>query len=98
MDNDGVSEWVCELNGNSHAETQLYCLTMNGSFPAPSPWPEYYHCAYPAEYQAEQDWLLLKASYSNSLHFPMELNVPENVVFVLLVAIPISLVKRRPGC
>jgi len=60
VDDDGVSEWICELNGNSHPETMVYCLTMGGGFPASSYWPEYYHCAYPAEYQAEQDWLLLK--------------------------------------
>ena len=72
VDGDGISEYICELNGNSHRETQVYCLTMNGCFPAESPWPEYYHSAYPAEYQQQQDWLTLKAAYSNSLWFPID--------------------------
>jgi len=72
LDGDGESEWLAELNGNSHPETQLYCLTTNGKFPAQSPWPEYYHTAYPAEYQAKQDWLTLKSAYSNSLWFPIK--------------------------
>jgi len=71
VDGDGASEWIAELNGRSHVETQLYCLTMGGHFPASSPWPEYYHSAYPAEYQARQRWLTLKAAYSNSLWFPI---------------------------
>ena len=77
VDSDGISEWICELNGFSHPQTQIYCLTMNGKFPAESPWPEYYHSAYPAEYQNQQDWLTLKAAYSNSLWFPMEQQIPE---------------------
>jgi hypothetical protein len=36
-----VSEWVCELNGPSCPETMVYCLTMNGEFPADAWWPEY---------------------------------------------------------
>ena len=58
------------LQGNTHRETMVYCLTMGGSFPAKSPWPEYHHSAYPAVYQAQQEWLSLKAAYSNSLWFP----------------------------
>ncbi len=71
VDQDGVSEWIVELNGNSHTETQLYCLTAGGSFPAHSPWPEYVHSAYPAAYQAQQDWITLKGAGSNSVWFPM---------------------------
>ena len=71
VDGDGVSEWVCEPQGRTNPETQVYCLTMGGAFPAKSPWPEYYHCAYPAKYQAAQDWLMLKGAYSNSLWFPL---------------------------
>jgi len=71
VDKDGVSEWIVELMGDTYPETQLYCLTGGGSFPAESPWPEYYHCAYPAEYQLEQDWLTLKSAGSNSLWFPI---------------------------
>jgi len=81
VDNDGFSEWVCELNGNSHPETQLYCLTMGGKFPAQAYWPEYYHCAYPAKYQAQQDWLLLKGAYSNSLWFP----IPQTLLYSLFL-------------
>jgi hypothetical protein len=93
VDGDGISEWVCEINGNSHPQTQLYCLTMDGKFPARAYWPEYYHCAYPAEYQIEQNWLLLKGSYSNSLHFPIEFNAPETGIFLL--ALPAFLVVKR---
>ena len=84
IDKDGKSEWICELNGNAHSQTRVYCLTLNGKFPASSPWPEYYHCAYPADYQKMQDWLTLKAAYSNSLWFP----IPEVVLasFALLAA------------
>ena len=71
VDQDGTSEWICELSGWSRLETQIYCLILNGSFPAPSSWPEYYHSAYPAEYQETQDWLTLKSAYSNSLWFPI---------------------------
>lgn len=71
IDKDGISEWIVELNGKSHPQTQVYCLTMNGKFPANSPWPEYSHSAYPAEYQAKQTWMQLRGAYSNSLWFPM---------------------------
>ena len=77
VDNDGRSEWIVELNGKSQAETMVYCLTLNGKFPAESPWPEYYHCAYPASYQDAQSWITLKASGSNSLWFPIERQIPE---------------------
>ena len=70
VDGDGVSEWIVELNGKRHPETQLYCLTMGGSFPAESPWPEYVHSAYPADYQAGQEWLTLKGAYSKGCWFP----------------------------
>jgi len=80
VDGDGVSEWVCELQGVTHPETQVYCLTMGGAFPAESPWPEYYCCAYPASYQSQQAWLTLKGAYSNSLWFP----IPEALLQGLL--------------
>jgi len=86
VDRDGISEWIVELNGKSHPETQLYCLTMGGEFPAESPWPEYYHCGYPAQYQQRQDWVTLKAAYSNSLWFPItEIIMPGFVVILLTV-------------
>jgi hypothetical protein len=69
VDQDGVSEWICELNGPSHPETMVYALTMGGAFPADAWWPEYYHCALPN--QAEASWLKLQAPYSNSMWFPM---------------------------
>jgi hypothetical protein len=72
VDKDGVSEWVCELNGRSHRQTEVHCLTLDGRFPAESPWPEYYHSACPAQYQNMQDWLKVKGAYSNSLWFPMD--------------------------
>ncbi len=91
VDQDGVSEWIVELNGNSHPETQVYCLTMNGSFPAPSPWPEYSHCAYPAEYQNQQDWITLKSAGSNSLWFPLELEIG----MIMAIQITLILIGKR---
>jgi outer membrane protein assembly factor BamB len=90
VDNDGVSEWLVELKGNTDAESQLYCLTMNGKFPADSPWPEYFHSAYPAEYQNDQSWLTLKAAYSNGLWFPM----PEVLVWSFLIVFGASIVRK----
>jgi len=90
VDRDGVSEWVVELNGNSHPETQMYCLTAGGSFPAESPWPEFCHCAYPAPYQQEQEWLTLKAAYSNSMWFP----IPELGWLVFTLAHIMGLFRR----
>lgn len=89
VDQDGVSEWIVELNGNFHTETQLYCLTAGGSFPAQSPWPEYYHSAYPAEYQEQQDWLTLKGAYSNSLWFPVSDILRLSVISLCLVFVAI---------
>jgi len=83
VDNDGMSEWIVELNGKYHLLTEVYCLTMNGKFPTISPWPEYYHTAYPAEYQKKQDWLTLKAAYSNSLWFPMPEASLGSAIFLL---------------
>ncbi len=80
VDNDGESEWIVELNGNSHPETMVYCLTLNGTFPADSAWPEYYHSAYPGEYQQSQDWLMLKGAYSNSLWFPLQQAQPSGAI------------------
>ncbi len=91
VDNDGKSEWIVELVGNTDAQTQLYCVTMNGKFPAKSPWPEYYHSAYPAKHQQSQTWLTLKAAYSNSLWFPM----PEVLLWPLLAALSAYLLHRR---
>jgi outer membrane protein assembly factor BamB len=70
VDGDGVSEWICELNGPSHPETMVYGLTMGGSFPADAWWPEFYHSAFPGPEQAQTDWLRLKAACSNSCFFP----------------------------
>jgi outer membrane protein assembly factor BamB len=81
VDNDGFSEWIVELNGNSHPQTQLYCLTMNGKFPARAYWPEYYHSSYPAGHQETEDWLLSKGGYSNSLWF----TIPE----ICIIGLPI---------
>jgi len=85
VDDDGRSEWVCELEG-SFPKTQVYCLTLNGSFPAASPWPEFYHSAYPGWYQREQDWLTLKGAYSNSLWFPLVMS-GENLVASSMVSL-----------
>ena len=82
VDGDGESEWIVELRGNSYIETLVYCLTLGGRCPAGSFWPEYYHCAYPGEYQRKQDWLLLKGAYSNSLWFPI--GQPWSACLVLL--------------
>ena len=89
VDQDGISEWVCELNGNSHRETQVYCLSMDGKFPAKASWPEYYHAAYPAEYQQKQEWLSLKGAYSNSVWFPIRetLHIPSLLLVFLLIAL-----------
>ncbi len=71
VDGDGVSEWIAELNGNTHGETMVYCLTMNGKFPANGYWTEFYHCSLPGSHQAAAGWLKLKASASNSMWFPI---------------------------
>jgi len=90
VDKDGKSEWIAELNGNSHPETQVYCMTENGAFPADAWWPEYYHCA--AADQQAASWLKLKASASNSLWFPMpELLFPTSIAGLL----GIVLLRRR---
>jgi len=79
VDKDRRSEWICGAGAaycsfltGCRQQTGVYCLTLDGKFPAQSPWPEYYHSACPAEYQNLQDWLGLKAAYSNSLWFPMD--------------------------
>ncbi len=85
IDDDGMSEWVVELRGWYHQQTRVYCLTMGGQFPAPSPWPEFHHCAYPADYQAQEEWLTLKAAGSNSLWFT---EIPEvtgpSILFMMI--------------
>jgi hypothetical protein len=87
-DGDGVSEWIVELTGHTRgSDTLLYALTMGGESPAKSPWPEYYHSAYPAEYQQEQEWLTLKAAYSNSLWFPIP-QFPQIMVSIILALLP----------
>jgi outer membrane protein assembly factor BamB len=91
VDKDGKSEWIVELNGKSHPQTMTYCLTLNGKFPADSPWPEYYHSAYPASYQNAQSWLTLKASASNSLWFPM----PEVLLPAIAAMIGVALLRRK---
>lgn len=96
VDQDGVSEWVVELNGNSHPQTMLYCLTMNGNFPAQAWWPEYVHSAYPAQYQAEQDWLMLKSASSNSLWFPIQEVLLPSITALSLILLPVHLQRRSP--
>ena len=91
VDKDGKSEWIAELNGNSHTETQLYCMTEGGAFPADAYWPEYYHCALPAADQQAASWLKLKASASNSLWFPM----PELLFPSIAGLLGIVLLRRR---
>ncbi len=99
IDGDGRSEWICELSadryhGDFFKGTQVYCLTLNGRYPAKSPWPEYYHSAYPAEYQNNQDWLSLKSAYSNSLWF----RIPENLALeALLVVIAVGSLSACKG-
>jgi len=65
---------------------------MNGKFPASAWWPEYFHTAFPAGYQASQGWLKSKAAYSNSMFFPIaEAGILITVGLVaarILVAIP----------
>jgi len=97
VDGDRVSEWICNLNGNSHPETQTYCLTMGGKFPARAYWPEYYHSALPVGDQQSAEWLALKGAYSNSMWFPMELQVPETSPLLLTMALMvISLIRKGP--
>jgi len=91
VDKDGKSEWICELNGKTHPQTQVYCLTMNGKFPADAWWPEYTHSAYPGPYQAQQGWLKLKAAYSAGLWFP----IPEVLLPSILAMFGLVLAWRR---
>ena len=91
VDKDGKSEWICEVNGLSHPQTQIYCLTLNGKFPAEATWPEYYHSALPAEEQLAASWLTTKAAYSNSLWFPM----PEVLLPSIAALLCIGLLRRR---
>jgi hypothetical protein len=88
VDGDGISEWICELNGNSHPETLVYCLTMGGSFPADAWWPEYYHCALPGAEQRASEWLKLKAPYSNAHFFPVVEGSMVLLMLILLSAFP----------
>jgi hypothetical protein len=90
-DGDGISEWVCELNGNSHPETMIYSLTMGGAFPAEATWPEYIHSALPAEMQNAADWLTLKGAYSNSYWMP----IPEVLLPSLAGLLLLGLLWRR---
>ncbi|MBU7004213.1 MAG: PQQ-like beta-propeller repeat protein [Theionarchaea archaeon] len=85
VDGDGFSEWVASINGNSHARSMVYCLSLGGKFPANAYWPEYYHSALPLEAQKSAGWLLLKGACSNSLWFPIELQVSEFHVFPIIV-------------
>jgi hypothetical protein len=96
IDRDGRSEWVVELNGGNY-DTQLYSLTLQGRFPAQSPWPEYYHCAYPARYQAEQEWLTLKSAGSNSLWFPITQITSAMLALAVLLDLAASAVFRSGG-
>ena len=74
VDEDGVSELICELNSNTNPETKLYCLTMDGSYPAKACWPEYYHSALPVWEQYNQGLSLISA-HSNSLWFPIGIDL-----------------------
>jgi len=89
VDGDGISEYVADLNGPSHPETMLYCLTANGKFPADAYWPEYYHSAIPD--QAAASWLKLNGAYSNSLWFPM----PEVLLPSIGALLLVGLLRRR---
>ena len=93
IDGDGTSEWICELNRNTHAETMIYCFNMNGQFPADAYWPEYDHSAYPAEDQNRASWLKLKAAGSNSLWFQISESMVQGMTAVgciLLLALALS--------
>ena len=102
VDRDGKSEWICgaadawcHVSKGCYQQTQVFCLAMDGKFPAGSPWPEYYHSACPVEYQNVQDWLGLKAAYSNSLWFPVD----ELLLAGFLSLVALSLVRGSPdGC
>jgi outer membrane protein assembly factor BamB len=74
VDKDGVSELICELNDNTGPKTKLYCLTMNGAYPAKACWPEYYHSAMPVWEQYNQGLSIISA-YSNSLWFPIGIDL-----------------------
>jgi len=97
IDGDNVSEWIVDLMGHTYQETQLYSLTLGGEFPARSPWPEYYHCAYPARYQAEQEWLTLKSAGSNSLWFPITQITSAMLALAVLLHLAASAVFRSGG-
>jgi len=91
VDKDGKSEWIAELNGKSHPQTQVYCLTMGGKFPAKAWWTEYEHSAYPADYQNAQSWLLLKGGYSAADWFPM----PEVLLPAIAAMLGVALLSRK---
>lgn len=95
LEGDGVSEWLCELEAAQFPQSQICCL-QTGRFPAVSPWPEYYHSAYPAEYQQEQGWLVLKSAYSNSLWFPVSEVPLVALLFISLTAPFIRGSSSRP--
>jgi hypothetical protein len=91
VDNDGISEYVADINGKTDPTSQVYCLSMGGKFPAKAWWPEYYHSALPADEQIAASWLLSKASGSNHLFFPM----PEVVLPSIAGLLCIGLLRRR---
>ncbi len=97
LEKDGYSEYICELEDHDYQQTQTYCLAMNGEFPASSPWPEYYHTAYPAQYQREQDWLTLKSAGSNSLWFPITESVPTIPLIELVALVALAVLSRAPN-
>jgi outer membrane protein assembly factor BamB len=94
VDNDSRSEWLCDVPVLERFNTTIYCLTMGGVFPAVSSWPEYYHTAYPAEYQQGLDWLTLKSAGSNSLWFP----IPEAGMLLSVLLLLVSIVDMGVGC
>jgi len=98
VDGDGRSEWICELIGWTHAKTMTYCLTLDGVFPAESPWPEYWHSALPASDQLAATWLTLKGAYSNSVWFPIREGSQGIVGGIVLTLLAITMGKAGMDC
>jgi len=97
LDNDGKSEYAFYGTGFTHPQGQVYVVTLNGTFPAESPWHSYYHSALPAEDQRQAEWLTLKAGYSGSLWFPIAESALQTIPLVLVTSL-LSRSFRRPSC
>jgi outer membrane protein assembly factor BamB len=93
VDGDGESEYIFAAEGNTHPESQRYCLTLHGKWPAKAPWPEMFHSALPESDQLAADWLTLKAKGSNSVFFPI-VPVPEFALGGVLALLGL-LARRR---